>query len=53
MTGLERTHLRRRAGEEAEAALAAVSVAATIAHVRLATGYLRRIADARNGEPCP
>jgi hypothetical protein len=41
----EHEHLRRRVAEEVAAALAAPSVAATSIHLRLATGYARRLAE--------
>jgi hypothetical protein len=40
-------HLRRRVAEEVAAALASASIPATVAHLRLATGYARRLADGR------
>jgi hypothetical protein len=39
----ERDHLCRRVREEAEAAIGAGSMAATLIHLALATGYARRL----------
>ena len=40
-----RRHLERRVREEAKAAVGAAGVAATLAHIALATGYARRAAE--------
>jgi hypothetical protein len=46
----EREHFRRRVAEEVAAALASPSLAATIVHLRLATGYARRCGRAGTGD---
>ena len=46
----ERVHLLRRVRQEAEAAVNAASVAATIVHVTLANCYAKRLQALRNGE---
>ena len=48
----ERVHLRRRVRQEAEAAVNASTVAATIVHVTLANCYARRLQEiGKTGTP--
>ena len=49
----ERDHLSRRVREEAEAAIGAGSIAATLIHIALATGYARRLSDEAGSSPTP
>jgi hypothetical protein len=44
-------HLRRRVAEEAEAAVRATSVRATIIHVTMATAYARSLREAPSEKP--
>ena len=44
-----RRPLERRVLEEAKAAVRADGLAATLAHIALATAYARRVAEHRNG----
>lgn len=46
----ERVHLTRRVRQEAEAAMNAESVAATIVHVTLANCYAQRLQALRNSQ---
>jgi hypothetical protein len=43
--GGEADHLRKRVRQEAQAAVRASSLAATLVHVSLATAYARRLGD--------